>query len=180
MFEGIIRIWELISNFWWSNISPIFIIKQYEKGIILRWGIFKKELKQGINYKIPFIDESVQFVFVANTLNIPNINITTIDGKTVSISSIIEYNIEDARKYVLDSNEPISNCQDICKKIIANYLTDCSWEEIKKKTTQTQIKNKMKDKLKDLGMNITDFGFSDIAQTRPITLFGNYNAISNN
>jgi regulator of protease activity HflC (stomatin/prohibitin superfamily) len=134
-------------------------------------GRYKKNLIKGINFKMPLMDYTMTVIVTKDTYHVANVNVTTIDGKTISVGSIVEFNIVDVKKYFLDVNEAQSNAHDITRGVIADYLSDCEWEEVKKKTTLTQIKNKLKPQMEAMGMNITQVMFGDIAQSKVFTVF---------
>ena len=78
---------------------------------------------------------------------------------------------DQAKKYLLEANEAAGNIHDISRGVIADYLTDCDWEEIKKKTTLTKIKNALKNECDDMGLVIHKVYFGRIVTTRMFTVF---------
>ena len=164
------KLLEFITNFW-NELMPFFIINDYEQAIILRGGKFKKQLNSGWYLKYPFYDTVISAIVTKNTFHVANVNVTTLDGKTISVGPIIEYDVADVKKYLLDVNEAISNAHDVARGIIADYLTDCVWEDVKKKTTLTEIKKKLKTEFSLMGINVTKVLFGDISITRVFTLF---------
>lgn len=155
----------------WDNLNPFIVINEYEKGVLLRYGIFKKELDKGLHFKIPFADTVLRAIIRTNTFHIATVNVTTLDGKTISVGAMVEYDIFDIHKFLLEFNESESNAHDLTRGIIADYLQDCSWEDCKKKPTLTKIKNKLKDIYADMGMNVTKVLFGDICISRVYTVF---------
>ena len=171
MLDGLIRVLEWLAQIWSQHLSPFIVLSDYEEGIVLRMGRYKKNLIKGINFKMPLMDYTMTVIVTKDTYHVANVNVTTIDGKTISVGSIVEFNIVDVKKYFLDVNEAQSNAHDITRGVIADYLSDCEWEEVKKKTTLTQIKNKLKPQMEAMGMNITQVMFGDIAQSKVFTVF---------
>lgn len=171
MLDGLIRVFQWIAEIWSQHLSPFVVLSDYEEGVILRMGKYQKNLVKGVNFKMPLMDYTMTVVVTKDTYHVANVNVTTIDGKTISVGSIVEFNIVDVKKYFLDVNEAQSNAHDITRGIIADYLSDCEWEEVKKKTTLTQIKNRLKPQMEAMGMNVTQVMFGDIAQSRVFTIF---------
>ena len=171
MGDLIIKTLEWLADKWHEYLSPYVIMRDYESGVLLRLGRYKKNLKTGVNWKLPFIDEVHSVVITTNTFHVANVNVTTTDQKTISVGVIIEYDITDVKKYLLDVNEAESNAHDIARGVIASHLTDCSWEDVKLKPTATAIKNKLKKQFDDMGINIHQLIFGDITQSRVFTVF---------
>jgi len=171
MSEGLIRIFEWIAEIWRDYLSPVLVLRCYEGGVLLRLGTYRKNLKEGINFKIPLIDEVHVIITTIDTFHISPVDITTIDNKQVSVEPIIKFDIIDPKKYLVDVNEAAGNIHDIARGIIADYLTDCTWDDIKKKTTLTAIKNALKKECDDMGINIYKVYFGRIVTTKMYTIF---------
>lgn len=171
MSEGLIRIFEWIAEIWRDYLSPVLVLRCYEGGVLLRLGTYRKNLKEGINFKLPLIDEVHVVITTIDTFHISPVDITTLDNKQVSVEPIIKFDIIDPKKYLVDVNEAAGNIHDIARGIIADYLTDCTWDDIKKKTTLTAIKNALKKECDDMGINIYKVYFGRIVTTKMYTIF---------
>lgn len=170
MLDGLIRLLEWLGDKWETNLSPWCILNDYEGGVLMRLGRYRKDLKNGVNLKIPLVDSIVTNNIKTNTFEIQNVNVTTIDNKTITVSGIIEFDITNVKAYLIDYNDAETNVLDLAKGIISDYLTGCDWEDIKKKTTSTKIKNKLKNRFSEMGINVKDFMFGSISTTRTFTL----------
>ena len=171
MLDGLIKFFEWIAEKGTDYLSPIFIIRDFESGVLLRLGKYKKNLSIGVNFKIPLVDEIYKVIRTIDTFHVNAVNITTLDNKQVSVEPIVKFDIVDPKKYLLEANETAGNIHDIARGIIADYLTDCEWEDIKKKTTLTRIKNALKNECDDMGINIHKVYFGRIVTTKMFTVF---------
>lgn len=173
MFDGnlLISTFEWIGEKWKDYLSPYVILRCYEGGVLLRLGKYKKELSVGVNWKIPFIDEVHTVIKTVDTFQLSPIGVTTKDGKQISVEPIVKFDITDVKKYLIDTNEAGGNIKDVSKGVIADYLTDCTWEQINDKKTLTAIKNALKKECDDLGINIYKIYFGRIVTTKVYTVF---------
>lgn len=162
---------EWIGEKWNNYLSPVSILRCYEGGVLLRLGKYRKDLKEGLNFKIPLIDEIHTCVKTIDTFPLSPIDITTIDGKQVSVEPIVMFDIHDPKKYLIDTNDAAGNIRDVSRGTIADYLTDCSWEEIKEKKTLTAIKNAIKKECEPLGITVYKVFFARIVTTKVYTVF---------
>lgn len=157
----------------WKELLPFIIINHYERGVRLRLGrVHLPELKPGIHFKIPFVDRILASIITEDTLNIEPVSVTTLDNKTISVGSVIEFNISNIIAYIIDTNEARSNMHDICRAITADYLTDCTWEECKDKKTTRTITRLLSKKCEVMGIDITGFTLSDMSMSRVVKLIG--------
>lgn len=171
MLDGFIRLLEWLGEKWRDYLAPVFIVRTYESGILLRLGKYKKDLNEGVNFKIPFIDEIHTVIRTVDTFHVNPVDITTLDSKQVSVEPIVKFEIIDPKKFILDVNDGSSNLHDITRGIIADYLTDCEWDEIKKKTTLTAIKNSLKAECDEIGVKVYKIYFGRIVTTKIYTVF---------
>lgn len=158
----------------WEQVNPFVIIDHYEAGIHMRLGRKVRDMDIGFHFvplKLLFIDKVLTVHTKKDTFHVSNVNVTTTDSKTVSVGAIIEYEVVDPTLYLIETNDAMSNMHDIARGVIADYLTDCTWEEIKQKPTLTKIKNRMKPQFQDMGVSIKQILFGDIAQSRTFTIF---------
>ena len=164
------QIFDYVGAKWNEYLAPYVIIREYEGGLVLRLGLFKKELHKGLNWKCPFIDEVHSCSVSVDTFRLININFTTSDGITATVGATVEFDICDVYKFLIEKNEGLSNGKDIAWGIISYNLSDCTWEEATKKTTATKIKNKLKDRLADSGINVKDLILGTMTKSRVMTL----------
>ena len=173
MIDGniLISTFEWIGEKWKDYLSPVVILRCYEAGVLLRLGKYKHDLKEGWNWKIPLIDEVHTVVATVDTFHISPVDITTADAKQVSVEPIIKFTISDPKKYLVDTNDADSNIHDICRGVVADYLTDITWDDLKKKTTLTAIKNALKKECDEMGAVISKVYFGRIVTTKMYTVF---------
>ena len=77
-----------------------------------------------------------------------------------------KYTITDPIAWLYGVNEASSNLHEVMRFCTADILTEYSWAECTTKPVWTKIKNRIKDKTKDLGVEIEDFGLIDLAISR--------------
>ena len=162
---------EWIGEKWNNYLSPIYVLRCYESGVLLRLGKYKKDLVVGLNFKIPLVDEIYTCTKTIDTFQLNPIDITTVDGKQVSVEPIVMFDIIDPKKYLLDANDAAGNIRDVSRGTIADYLTDSTWDQIKEKKTLTAIKNSIKKECEPLGIMVYKVYFARIVTTKVYTVF---------
>jgi len=158
--------WDLLERY----ILPFQVIRHYEAGVILFLGKYQKNMKKGLNWKLPFVHESLTCLIKPETLQTDPQTITTKDNKIISISFIGRFEVIDERKFLLEANDAATNITHELIMAGCDYLTDCTYSEIIDKPSYTKIKNKVNNKIEYLGAKFTEVGFGSNCQTRPISL----------
>lgn len=153
-----------------QKVSPVFFMYEYEVGVLMRNGMYVKDLKPGINYKFPFIDRFHTVVSSVETVEVLPIQFTTHNGIQATVEPILKYIIIDPKKYIVDTNDACSNLKQLARGIIANYLTDIDWSEVKEKRTLTAIKNALKSECAEMGVQVEKVYFGQIVTTKVYTV----------
>lgn len=157
----------------WKEFQPLIFVLEYKEGVMFRAGKFRKVWLPGPHLRIPFVDSYYTENVKTDTMRVEEVNITTLDGKTVTIGCEFELKITDIIKAVVDTNDWRSNMHDIAQGILSDNLEDIAWDDIRKKTTKNAIAKKIEHRAFEMGITTNNFNFTDKAITRAITLFNN-------
>lgn len=152
-------------------LKPWVLINQFEEGILLRWGKYIRILKPGLHPKWPIADYHYSAIVTADTMKIDAVNITTSDNKTISVSAVVEFEIEDVYKYLILTNDPRSNMHDVCRGVISTLLEDLDWYSIKKKTTLNAVGRRMTSKCQEMGVKVNNVSFTDKSMSLVLKMF---------
>lgn len=80
--------------------SGIRIVRPYERGLVERLGKFRKEVKAGIHFIIPFFDRMLKVDLREHVIDVPPQEVITKDNVVVTVDAVIYYEITDAYKAV--------------------------------------------------------------------------------
>ncbi|MDK2885670.1 MAG: hypothetical protein PWP54_228 [Thermosipho sp. (in: thermotogales)] len=80
--------------------SGIKIVRPNERGLVERLGKFKKEVKAGIHFIIPFFDRMQKVDLREHVIDVPPQEVITKDNVVVTVDAVIYYEITDAYKAV--------------------------------------------------------------------------------
>jgi len=113
IFWGIIAFFILI-----IAASGIRIVRPYERGLIERLGKFKKEVKSGIHFIIPFFDRMIKVDMREMVIDVPPQEVITKDNVVVTVDAIIYYEVTDAFRVIYN----VSNFQTAAVKLAQTNL----------------------------------------------------------
>ncbi len=103
---------------WWIIISP------WEKGIRVRFGNRVKLLEAGIHFRIPFFDTIYMQTIRSRNVSLPVQTLTSKDGITLTINSVVSYSIIDIIKLYDTLYHPEMTIANIVMSKIAVYISD--------------------------------------------------------
>lgn len=154
----------------WNDMKPIIFVNQYENGVLLRAGKYKKTMAPGWWLRIPFVDNYHIENVMPDTIDILPVHITTLDDKTITIGCEIEIKVDDMRMAVIETNDWRTNIKDITRGVLSEHLEDCNWADIKKKVVKNQIMKKLEKRFAEMGITLLYFNYTDKVITKAITL----------
>lgn len=84
--------------------TGIRIVRPYERGLIERLGKFKKEVRAGLHFIIPFFDRMIKVDMREHVIDVPPQEVITKDNVVVVVDAVIYYEVTDAFKSVYNVN----------------------------------------------------------------------------
>lgn len=160
-----------------DHVNPVFIIREYQEGVFLRNGNFKKVLKKGLHFKYPFIDEYIQQHTMLTTLTLPAQSLVTKDEHNIVIKSVVKYKIVDVKTFCLELFDNVDAISDISQGIIKGVIMSNDWVKCIDNDIDNLITKKVRSEVKKYGVEIVQVTLTDIAKIRTIRLINEGNAI---
>jgi modulator of FtsH protease HflK len=153
-------------------------VDHWEQAVLLKWGKYNKTLSPGRYWKWPIRDYGLSTNVKPDTVEIDAISITTLDRKTISIGIMVPFQVKDVKLFLVEHNDSLSNFVDICKGELSDLIEDTTWDDIRKKSTRTILKNKIKPHAEALGLQIGDVKFTEKCEVRSFKIFTANNKIT--
>lgn len=147
------------------------VLDEYERGVVLRFGRFHKEVGPGFHWLIPLsIDRVLSDNVVTRTDNTRNMTFTLIDGTTVVTSTVVRYNIRDVKKALLEV-EGIDHVMNDC--VLGNtsdMVRRSVWEDLAKPEFSEALNKVCRKAAWRYGVEIESVQFSDLCRTKSLSL----------
>ena len=166
MFDKLI---DLLSN-WIEQILPIFTIRHYEMGVLLRFGKYKKIVGPGIYFKLPFFDEVISQHVVVTTLSLPPQSLYTKDKQNIVVKGVVKYRISEAKIFLLEVYDAQDAISDMTQSIIKNIIMDKSLDECIDTEIDNTLTKKARVEAKKWGVDIQQVTLTDLAPIRSFRL----------
>lgn len=126
--------------------NGVRIINQYERGVVLRLGKVRPEVKQpGLRLLIPIVDQMRKISMQIVTLPIESQKIITKDNVSIDVSAVAYYQVTDPIKAVVEIQNVVSATYQIAQTTVRNIVGQSSLDEVLSETTA--INAKIKDVL---------------------------------
>lgn len=162
MFDKLV---ELLSN-WIREILPLTIIPSYEEGVMLRVGVYKKILKPGLYFKLPFFDEILTQHTVMTTLSLPAQSLYTIDNQNVVVKGVVKYKIADVKTFLLEVYDAKDAISDMTQSIIKNIIMSKTLKECTSDDIDNVLTKKSRVEIRKWGVDVQQVTLTDLAPIR--------------
>lgn len=162
------KFFEILANAW-DSIKPMFIITEYEGGVLLRGGRYRKTVTSGVHFKIPILDDYHSTVVVPTTMPLPPQSLTTQDGKSVVVKATVKYEISDVKTFLLEVTDAIDAISDMTQGTIKDAVLSRTFEE--GKSIDDEITKKARVEAKRWGIAIIKVTVTNYGTIKSIRLF---------
>ena len=155
------------------------VIDSYQEGVLLRFGKFRKVVtsdnglfKTGLHLFFPFwVDQILTENVVVETRRIKPQSLTTKDGKAVVLSSVITFEIEDVRVFLLEVEGRNAIVEDVSYGAISDFIMKRSWEELTSmENVGNEVAKVVRRQAKRYGVNILNIQLSDFTLCASVRL----------
>lgn len=161
----------------WGAIVPWQIVREYERGVLLRCGRLRRELEPGIYLLVPVLDEVLTDNIVPSTTVLPAQSLETADGVAVVLSVVISWSITDATKFLTGVEGREHVIRDAATAIVGRMVAESKWETVRAPEFARTVRNKVAARARRFGAEIEDLGFATLARCQSLRLIGGTTAV---
>jgi regulator of protease activity HflC (stomatin/prohibitin superfamily) len=150
----------------------VYVINEYEKGIVLRMGKFHRELDPGWHWIVPLYIERVMVDnVVPRTMNMGTMALTTRDGVQVGIGIIATARIHNIQKALLGVEGVDDAMRDVCYAEVAKVVHTHSWDELQSEDINEVMLKACRPKAFAYGIEIMRVQISDLTKGKSLFLW---------
>jgi len=154
-----------------EQLIPLKILKDYQQGVLFRFGRFHKIVNPGVQFKIPFFDDIEVYPVVFTTITLPPQSIVTKDGINVVIRGQIKYKISNIRIFAVDVYDAIDALSDMTGGVIYEIIRTKTWQESYTSDLSSIITKLAKVESKKWGIHVEKVTITDYSKTPSLRLF---------
>jgi len=120
------------------------IVKQYERGVILRLGKVRPNVKEpGLRVIIPLVDVMTKVSLRIVTLPIESQQIITKDNVSIGVSAVAYYKVVDPTKSIVEIENVVSATYQIAQTTVRNIVGQSAMDEVLSETSAINQKIKI-------------------------------------
>jgi regulator of protease activity HflC (stomatin/prohibitin superfamily) len=105
------------------------IVKQYEKGLVLRLGKYKATADSGLTFLVPVIEDMIKVDMRERVINVEPQKVITKDNVSVTVDAVIYYRISDPVKSTFEVQNFAYAATTLAQTNLRNLIGDKSLDE---------------------------------------------------
>lgn len=175
---------------WIKLLFVSFTLKCYQQGVVLRFGKFHRMAEPGFHLKWPFDIETCLYCNITpETMKVGPQSLTTKDGRSVVVSSVVTFQVEDAKKYILEVDGTQQVVMDTTYGTVASFVMEHTWDQLRSVApvetgekivdADNEISKIVRRQAKKYGVHVQSVKFSDCTVSRSIRLMQQLDHASN-
>jgi hypothetical protein len=136
-------LWFLVGVLVLWLITGVRIINQYERGVVLRLGKIRPNVKEpGLRLIIPIVDQLKKISLRIVTLPVDSQKIITKDNVSIDVAAVAYYQVSDPTKSVVEIENVISATYQIAQTTVRNVVGQSALDEVLSSTAAINDKIK--------------------------------------
>ncbi len=155
------------------DILPFKIVDQWEAGVHLKTGRFYRVVSPGLNWKVPFFDKIWVTPIITQTVNLTPQTLTTLDERSVVLTSIVRYHIVNVHSFLLTVMNANDVLVDTTQGIIRDIVETTSWDDLVDLTNI--VTPEVNNEVAKWGIVVEAVKFPDLGEIKTYRIIGDTN-----
>lgn len=166
MFDKLIDI--LVTG--WHRLCPVFIVAEYERGVVLRSGIHHRDLEPGLRLRWPLIETHLIEMVVDDMETLPPQALTTSDGVAVITQWRLEFRIGNVRKLLLNTVDRKKAITEVAQGMVAKHVRNAVWDALVGEPFREACYKELRSKCFKYGVEIFDLEAASLQRAKTYLL----------
>lgn len=165
------RIWALLLDIW-EWLIPFHIVKEFEAGVVLRWGHYNRTIGPGLKWFWPCGVEEILTDTVVRRVAYGKVqSCDSKDGTPINISPIIVFYVGNIKRWLLEVDDAEDALLDITYGIVEENVTRTDARDINSDDFKYDILTEVKEEGTAWGARVQEVKFSDRSKTKALRLW---------
>lgn len=164
------RLFDIVIQFL-DLFKPFKVINEFERGVVLRLGKYQRTVEPGFHWILPFnIDKVLVDKVVPRTVNLGAQGLTTLDGKSITVSAVVTAQLRDVRRALLEVEHVDEALMDSCYATIGDLIVAHDWDTVRTPEFTDTVTKACRKQAWRYGVEILKIQFADRTPTKAIRL----------
>lgn len=162
----------------WHLVVPFWVVNQYQRTVVLRFGVFHRELQPGFHWRWPFADQALDHNVVPRVHRLQPQSVNTSDGCACVVQLVLTWRVSDVKKLLLEVEDAENAIQDAAQGVLASRIARASWAELISPEFLEETQKDMRKRAFRWGVEIMQAQFSDLQRCKSLRIWQESRAVS--
>ncbi|HGE71471.1 TPA: slipin family protein [Candidatus Poribacteria bacterium] len=151
--------------------NSLRIVKEYERGVVLRFGKFHTVKNPGLRLIFPWIDRMTKMQLRVVTMDVPSQDIITKDNVSVKVNAVIFFRIIDPEKAFLEVEEYLKATFQMAQTTLRSVLGKVELDELlaEREKLNHELQTIIDSLTDPWGVKVTAVEIKDVELTEQLT-----------
>lgn len=151
-------------------VKALRVLKEYERGVVLRLGRFHMTKGPGLRLIIPWIDKMTKMPVRIVTMDVPSQEVITRDNVSVKVNAVVYFKVVDPERAFLEVEEYLQATQQIAQTTLRSILGQAELDELLSNRDELNMElQTIVDKLTEpWGIKVTTVEVKDVELTEEL------------
>jgi len=147
------------------------IVRQYEKGLVMRLGKFNAMAPSGLTFIMPLMDDLIRVDMREQVISVPPQKLITKDNVTVEVDAVVYYKVVDPVKSQFEVQDFGYACTTLAQTNLRNLIGDRTLDEtlVARDMINTNLRHVLDEATNNWGVKVTRVEVQKIDPPRDIT-----------
>lgn len=167
MFDKLI---EVLAH-WWERLVPFLIVTEYERGVVLRFGRYHRELTPGFHWVIPLVEQWITHNVVPSVHMSTPQSLTTRDGHQCVVQALITWKVHNIKKMLLEVEDAGHALGDAIPGLVAQHVNRLTWEELCADGALDPVMKEARSRGFKWGIEVMQVSMSDLQRCKSLRIW---------
>jgi regulator of protease activity HflC (stomatin/prohibitin superfamily) len=151
--------------------NALRVIKEYERGVVLRFGKFHIVKEPGLRLIIPWIDRMTKIQLRVVVMDVPSQEIITKDNVSAKVNAVVFFKVIDAEKAFIEVEEYLKATFQIAQTTLRSVLGKVELDELlaERDELNEQLQTIVDSLTEPWGVKVTAVEIKDVELTEQLT-----------
>ncbi len=151
--------------------NALRIIKEYERGVVLRFGRFHMVKSPGIRLIFPWVDRMTKIPLRVVTMEVPSQEIITKDNVSAKVSAVVFFRVIDAEKAFIEVEEYLKATFQIAQTTLRSALGKAELDDLlsEREKLNVELQATVDSLTEPWGVKVTAVEIKDVELTEQLT-----------
>lgn len=152
-----------------SLFPRLVVVKATHGGVAFVRGKLAKEIRPGLMLYWPIWTDFILYPAVRQSLNLPSQTLTTKDGRSITTSAVLVYEVNDMLKALTVQHDLDDTLRDISLAAVREHDQARTFDELRCEDG-AELRDTIRRRVQKYGVRVCDAWVTDFAETRVLTL----------